>query len=173
MSDLLRVIGEWLHFLWPLRVVKSYELGVRFIGGKPPKALGPGVYAFLPFFMSIEIVSGAQNVADIWIQRLTTSDGKKIALSFNVTYRVTDAVAHWTNVDDFDQNFHRMAARHCAKKVRENTYDKITNDQTALETSIKKTMQTRVNELGWGCVVDDCGMTDLVEAKPFILINRE
>jgi regulator of protease activity HflC (stomatin/prohibitin superfamily) len=165
MGDLIRAIVEIIKYLWPIRVVKSYERGVRFIGGMEPRELKPGIYWHVPFFMSIDTLAIVQDVVDLDIQAITTKDGKSVVISANVAFRITDAVAHWTSVQDFAENFPRMACRHVSAKAREWTWDELLAHQKDLEKSLRETLNTRMARLGWGAEIDDVGLTDLVLAR--------
>ncbi len=165
MGDFLRVLIEIIRYIWPVRIVKSYQRGVRFALGHEPEELAPGWWLHVPFFMSIDAVDVVQDVVDLDIQAITTKDGKSVVISANVTFRITDAVAHWTSVQDFEENLPRMASRHVMAKAREWTWEELLAHQKDLERSLKETLNTRIARLGWGAEVDDVGLTDLVLAR--------
>ena len=169
MADFLRALVEIVHYLWPVRVVWSYELGVRFVGGKTPKQINPGVYFFVPFFMRIETLSIAQDTIDLPFQSITTKDKRAVDVSVNFAFRITDAVAYYTNVQDFETNFPRLAARHVMSKVRGWSFDELLDKQAEFERSMRDTFNTRMAKHAWGAELDDAGFTDLVLTRQYRL----
>ena len=169
MGDFLRLLIDSIHYLFPVRVVWSYELGVRFWGGNPPQQLQPGIYFFVPFFSRIETLPVCQDVIDLPFLSITTKDGKTVDVSLNFAFRIVDAVAHYTNVTDFAENFPRLASRHAMAKIRGWTYEELLARQSDCEQSLKTTLNTRIAKHGWGAEIDDAGFTDLVLTKQFRL----
>ncbi len=168
MGDFLRIVLEKLYEVWPLRVVRSYQKGVPFWLGEVGEEKGAGVYAFVPFFGAFEIVDVVEDVIDLPSQSITTKDGKMVTFSANVSFEVVDAVALWTQVQDFGENLSRVACGHLALKIREWTWDELQEGQRKLELSLRDTLTTRVKP--WGVRVLECRLTDCVQAKQFRLI---
>lgn len=170
MNAFFENIWNFLKELQPIRIVRSYQQGVRFTNGiHSNKPLPPGVYAVIPFFDDIEAVNTQEDVIDLPMQTVTTSDGKQVTLSWNVEYQVVDAVLHFMSVRDFDENLPRKAARHIASRVRELTLDELVLGQRELEGSLKGTLQTRTKT--WGVKILDVGITDIVQAKAYRFIG--
>lgn len=171
MGDFVRLIAEKIYEIWPFRIVRVYQRGVRFwLGRVVGEQLGPGLYSFLPFFGSIEMVDVVEDVVDLPTQSVTTNDGKGVTFSANVCYEITDAVLHWTAVQDFHDNMSRAACSHLAVRVREQSYADLSSaeGQKKLEASLKGTLTTKVRP--WGVQVLSVNLTDLVAAKHFRLI---
>lgn len=170
MGDFLKLLADKIYDLWPLRVIRVYQRGVRFwLGDANPTPLEPGLYGFLPFFGAIEIVSVVEDVLDLPTQSVTTADGKTVTFSANVSYSVVDAVLLYTSVQDFEVNFSRVASGHLAMRVREWKWDELMENRRKLELSLRDTLTTRVK--GWGCQIIECRLTDCVQAKQFRLIS--
>lgn len=176
MGDFLRLLLDSIHYLWPLRVIATYERGVLFMGGRPGIELIPtggifksGIYPFLPFFMRIETLALCEDVVDLPVQSITTSDGKTVTFSANVAYVITNAVAHYTNVQDFADSFSRAACGHLALKVREWSWEELHQGQKKLEASIKGTLTTRVED--WGVKILEVRLTDCSLTRQYRLFQ--
>lgn len=165
----LEVLFSWFNYLWPLRVVRSYQQGVRFWWGRDTKELGPGVYAFLPFFGDIEIVTVVPDVLDMGVHSITTTDNRKVTFSANIAYEIVSARLMWTKVQDFETSLQRIAEGHLATKIRDWSYDDLITGQKELERSLRGTLETRAKK--WGVLVIDVWITDLVECKQFRLFG--
>jgi regulator of protease activity HflC (stomatin/prohibitin superfamily) len=169
MGELFARLLDNLRELWPVKIIHSYERGVRFkMGQVTEPQLMPGWYLFWPFFWSIYEVSVVEDVLDLPSQSITTKDGKMVTFSANVSYEVTDAVALWTEVQDFEVNLARVACGHLALKVREWEWIELQAKQKELESSLKGTLTTRVKS--WGVRVLECRLTDFVQAKQIRLV---
>jgi len=152
-----------------LRVVLSYEGGVRFILGRPPQRLGPGWYLFIPFFMKVETLALCEDVVDLPVQSITTADNKTVTFSANIAFIITDPLAHYTNVQDFSESFSRAACGHLALKIREWTWEELHQGQKKLEASLKGTLTTRVER--WGVQIIECRLTDCALTRQYRLFN--
>jgi regulator of protease activity HflC (stomatin/prohibitin superfamily) len=165
----LQLLFEKVEYLWPFRVIRSFQRGVFMcVGWTYPHPLKPGFYPFLPWFMAIEVVDVVEDVIDLHSQSITTSDGKLVTFSANISYEVTDAVALWTEVQDFAENLSRVACGHLAVRVREQSWEELQLGQRKLELSLRDTMTTRVKP--WGVRILECRLTDCVQAKQIRLV---
>lgn len=165
MGDLIRALVEIILYLFPVRMIWSYENGLRFWGGNEPELLTPGWYLFVPFFSKIVEVSMLEDTIDLPFQSITTSDDVAVDLSANFVYKVVDAKAYFTSVENFDTNFPRLAARHVMAKARTWTYAKLMEKQTEKESSMRDTLNTRIAQRGWGVEIVDAGFTDMVKTR--------
>jgi regulator of protease activity HflC (stomatin/prohibitin superfamily) len=169
MGELFARVLDNLRELWPCKIIRSYQRGIRFKNGVVhEEQLVPGLYWFIPFFWAIEEVSVVEDVLDLPTQSITTADGKMVSFSANVSFEVTDAVLLYTQVQDFEQNLSRIACGHLAMRVREWRWDELQESQKKLEASLRDTLTTRVK--GWGCRIIECRLTDLVQARQIRLV---
>jgi regulator of protease activity HflC (stomatin/prohibitin superfamily) len=165
----IQFLFEKVEYLWPLKKIKSFQRGVLMsCGWTCPRALKPGLYPFIPWLMDIEAVNVVEDVVDLPSQSITTKDGKTVTFSANVSYEVTDAVAMWTQVQDFGENLSRVACGHLAMKIREWDWEELQDGQRKLEISLRDTLTTRVK--GWGVRILECRLTDCVQAKQIRLV---
>lgn len=164
-----QAIIDFLHQFWPLCVVYSYQRGIRFWLGVDKKELGPGLYAFIPFFGHIEVVNVAPDVLKLFDQNVTTKDGVGVMINANVLFTIVDARASFINVQDLQHSLGDAMRRHLAKRVREWTWPELTENQSELERSLKRTMTNSVKD--WGVRIDDAGFTCFIKTKNFSLVN--
>lgn len=170
MGSFFERLWAFLLELQPVRIVRSYEQGVRFINGQhSAKPLPAGVYVIVPFFDDIEIVNCQEDALDLPVQSITTTCGKQVSLSANVIYQVKDAVLWFTAVADFNENIQRLATRHIMSKVREWSWDELCREQKKLEKSLKDTLETKAKR--WGVEVIDVGFDTLVQARQYRLFG--
>jgi regulator of protease activity HflC (stomatin/prohibitin superfamily) len=165
---------DWLLTIWkeivPIVVCESWEQGVRFRRGIPEeKALGPGIWFFIPFFDRIEIIPIQLRFIDLPIQRVTTRDGIEIALSANIGYAINDAVLAYTEVHDYEESLARLAAGHLHRRVHAWTYPELVENLGKLEESLEGTLTTRSKR--WGIEIRVVGITDMVRQKAYSLLS--
>jgi regulator of protease activity HflC (stomatin/prohibitin superfamily) len=165
---------DWLLSIWkeivPVAVVESWERGCRFRRGVPePTELGPGIWFFVPFFDRIEIIPTKARFIDLPVQSIATADGVEIALSANIGYEITDAVKAYTEVHDYEESLARLAAGHLHRRIHEQTHAELVANLGKLEKSLEGTLTTRAKK--WGIVIQDVGVTDLVKARAYRLLQ--
>jgi regulator of protease activity HflC (stomatin/prohibitin superfamily) len=154
-----------LASLVPLKVVYSYQQGVRFHKGIDTALLEAGLYWYVPFVQKIEVVDTVPSVMDLPNQPITTKDDIIVTISANVTYEITDARLMWTKVQDFEDSLRG----HIAARAREWSYAELLAGQKELEKSLKGTLTTYVKD--WGVRVLDVKLTAFVKARPSMIIS--
>jgi regulator of protease activity HflC (stomatin/prohibitin superfamily) len=165
---------DWIVSLWKevcfAVVVESWEQGVRFRRGVPQaKALGAGVWFFVPFFHRIEVIPIQLRFIDLPIQRITTKDGIEIALSANIGYAINDAVLAYVEVHDYEESLARLAAGHLHRRVHAWTYPELVENLGKLEESLEGTLTTRSKR--WGIEIRVVGVTDMVRQRAYSLLS--
>lgn len=135
----------------PWRVVYSYEQGVRWTFGRTPTALQPGVHLCLPIIHEVQIISVVDEFFELPVQSVITKDGELVCFSVSIGYRVTDPVAHFCSVTNFQDASEGIAMTHLAQRVRDQSYQEVTQDLKTLENSLKGTLTTRMKD--WGTEV--------------------
>lgn len=166
-TTIVEAVFQNLAALLPIRVVRSYQQGVRFSLGQDRALLHTGVYFHLPWIWEVEIVDTAPQVLNLPTQTVRTIDGHSISFSGNIEFQVVDARLMYTKVQDLN---HSLAARtmgHIARKIRRRTLDVLTTKQASLETYLKNTLHLQCS--GWGVRINDVALTDLVQSKAFRL----
>lgn len=101
MTSLGDLLSQWAGYLWdlfPLRVVKDWEQGVRTIWGQARAEVrtsengiwGTGVHWFVPVVGTFEIEATATRTSETAVQNLTTKDHVAVRVSFAVTFKIRD-----------------------------------------------------------------------------------
>lgn len=160
-GTLVEAILANLMSLMPFVIVRSYQRGVRWVFGRNPKELKPGIHWKLWVVHQVEICSVVDDVMDLPVQSVITMDEKLVCFSVNIGYRVTDIVSHYCNVQDFIESTAGLAMTHLAQKVRERTCAELVADLKEVEKSLKGTLTTRMQK--WGTEVFSVGFTDFAE----------
>jgi regulator of protease activity HflC (stomatin/prohibitin superfamily) len=164
---LVEILSNNILALLPVKVIQSYERGVKFHLGRDVALLEPGLYFFIPFVQSIEVVHVVPEVINLATQTVLTADGHPVTFSANIEFEIEDARAMFCKVQDFQNSLANLAMNHLAQKIRAWTLSELNAGQKDLEKSLKDTMTTRVKK--WGVVVLSVGITDLVTTKAYRL----
>ena len=168
--NLVDLISNNILALLPLRIIHSFERGVKFRLGRDIAELQPGLHFFWPYFEDIEVINVVPEVINLPTQSLTTLDGHHISFSANIEFEVHDARAMFCGVQDFQNSLMNMAMNHLAYRVRDWTWQELREGQRELERSIKDTLTTRVKK--WGVTVLSVGITDLVETQTYRIFGE-
>jgi regulator of protease activity HflC (stomatin/prohibitin superfamily) len=165
---------EWLASIWEhlkcFRIVSSYEQGIRFRRGVPePAPLGSGLWFHWPTLDRIEVLPVREDWIDLLVQSITTADGVEVALSANIGYTISDAVKAYTSVHDYHGSLGRLASAHLHRRIHDLTYADLMGSLPKLEKSLEGTLTTRSKP--WGIVIQDVGVTDLVRARAYRLLQ--
>ena len=164
-TTLVDLVKNNLLAMLPVKIIHSFERGVKFHKGIDKALLGPGLHWFLPFLQSIEVASVVDDVITLPTQSLTTSDDKHISFCMNVEYEIHDLRAMWIEVQDFQHSLKNLAMNHLAARVRELSWKELRESQSELEKSMKGTLTTKVKK--WGVTVLSVGIVDLVETQTY------
>jgi regulator of protease activity HflC (stomatin/prohibitin superfamily) len=171
-ESVFNFLGERAEEVKPFAVIRSYEMGVRFRWGiADPVALEPGFHWRIPYWQHIETVGVVPEAVELPVQSVLTKDGQSITFSAAITFRVTDAVAHYTAVLDFKESLFAVARMHLAKKVSGWAFAELMEHRTDLEQSLEKTLSTKVKP--WGATVDDVGLTNFQRVKAVQLYGAQ
>jgi Membrane protease subunits, stomatin/prohibitin homologs len=170
MIDIVGLIGDNLGKLVPVKIVRSYQQGVKFSDGRDIALLGPGWHWYWPFKQAIEVIDVVEDVIDCEVQSLTTKPddngvAEEVTLSFVITLRIADARKLFVGLQDWAQNIERAARRYIHRRVRSWTYRQLIDKQTELEAGVKDTLSTRFEK--WGVEITDVGLTDLTSARNY------
>jgi regulator of protease activity HflC (stomatin/prohibitin superfamily) len=108
ISDIFSWLRERLYDLWPVRIIRDWEQGVRLRAGNVQALLtahngigGTGVHLFWPLLGEIFWQHTSIRAAETSLQRLTTKDGVDVSVAFTLTYQIKDLGALFTKVHDF------------------------------------------------------------------------
>lgn len=119
MTDLFRLLGEWLQFIWPLRKVHQWERGLRYRFGRYVRNLGPGVYWATPWFGEIRAESVVPGIVQTPRIDITAQDGMLVTLQASATVRVVDLAKAVNEVDAYMETTAELITAVLAEKVAE------------------------------------------------------
>lgn len=163
LDNLVDALFNNVMELMPFVVIREYERGCRFKFGKDPKELQPGIRWRIYLYHAVEKVTVVDDVIELPLQSIITKDEKPLCFKIAIGFRVTDAVKHFCNVNDFLESTKAAAMIHLTKKVRELTLKEIVEDLTKIEASLARTLTTKLK--GWGVEVTDVGFIDFSEVR--------
>lgn len=152
-----------LMALAPFVMVLSYQRGVRWKWGKNPVALEPGFHLRCWLMHKVEISDMTDCAIELPIQSVMTADEKLLCFSANIGYRISDVVAHWQSVHDFESSTAALAMTHLAERVRGQNLSEVIADQSKLEKSLRGTLTTKFKN--WGTEVFAVGFTNFAEVN--------
>jgi regulator of protease activity HflC (stomatin/prohibitin superfamily) len=171
MGTFVEAILNNIMSLLPFLVIKTYQRGVRWTLGKRPVELLPGFHWKVWLIHEVEVFDVADEVMDLPVQSVITSDEKLVCFSVNIGFRIVDVVKHATSVQDFIDSTKGLAMTHLSKRVRAKTLKELIADLNDLEKSLEGTLTTRMK--AWGTEVFSVGFTDFAEVPQQIRVFME
>lgn len=119
MSEFLRVLLEFIEFLWPLRRVEQWEMGGYYVFGRWWKQVGPGVWPIIPWFFDVKMVSVAEAIVGTGRQDITLSDKSMLSFAATATVQVKDIYSALNLVDAYTETMQELLASVLAEKLAE------------------------------------------------------
>jgi len=119
MTDLFRLLGEWLQFIWPLRKVHQWERGLRYRFGRYVCELEPGIYWATPWFGEVRAESVVPGIVQTPRIDITAQDGTMVTLQASATVRVGDLPKAMNEVDAYMETTQELITAVLAEKVAE------------------------------------------------------
>jgi len=163
--NIIQILFDNLAQLLPWQIIMSYHHGVRWTFGCRPKALKPGIHWRVPGIHTISTVGNVPEVIDLPTQSVTTPSGKNLTFSANIGFKVTDPVAHFCSIYNFEQSLRGAAAIHLSSAVRmKNLTDVRPDALAALELELAAMLTEKLG--GWGTEITHVGFTDFVQTRP-------
>jgi hypothetical protein len=104
LEGLVQGLFENLAELLPVKVVRSYERGVKWTLGRNPTQLDPGPHLRVWFYHSIETAIVADDTIELPTQSIITKDEKLVVFKAIIGFKIDDIVKHFTNVTDFRES---------------------------------------------------------------------
>lgn len=159
----VQVIFDLIYRFWPVRVVFSYQQGVRFWRGEDTALLRAGLYFFCPILGDIEVVVTAQDVEWTGTQSLILKDEKEITLDGKFLYKIRNARLYFVNVTEFKTSLAGVCEIHISRALRGLTLPELLERQTEIEQEIKRMLCEAAYK--WGVEGVDYGFTNLTTAR--------
>lgn len=117
MSELVRLVLDVAKFLWPLRPVEQWEIGVYYILGRAYWEVGPGRWPVIPYFMDVRAVSVVPALVSTPLQTITLRDGTSLTFGATATVRVERAADAINLVNDYNETTVELVASVLAERL--------------------------------------------------------
>jgi regulator of protease activity HflC (stomatin/prohibitin superfamily) len=148
--------------IFPVRIVREYQLIVLFRLGRVPKdrgTRGPGLVFLIPFLDRPIVVDLRERYLEIPNQTAITKDNAGIQIDFIIFYRVADAVQTVLNV----QNFAGAAQNIAATTLRSVVGDMPLDDVLSKRDEMNVLLRTRLDEVTerWGVKITNVEVREI------------
>lgn len=118
MTEFLRLVGEWIEFLWPFRRVRRYERALYTAwGGRFQWEVGPGIWPIIPWFTEVNEVSIAKGVLATPRIDITLQDGRLLSCGCSAVVRVVNLDLAVNAVDSYMESAQEMLHAVVADKL--------------------------------------------------------
>ncbi len=149
MSDLLRLILDSIGFLWPFRIVRTWERGGYYWFGRWWREVGAGVYPIIPWFSEIREISIVPAIVSTGRQDITLADGTLLSFTASATVRVVDLNLAVNSVDSFMETTQELLSAVLADRLARVKGDKLDpENRTALLRSLRDSVASEAATFG-------------------------
>lgn len=149
MTDFLRLIGEWLQYLWPFRRVCLFEKGLYTICGRWQWLVGPGVWPIIPWFCEVDTESVVKGVVETQRLDITLSDGVLLSCMASGVVQVSDLRLAVNNVDAYMESAQELFAAIVADKLAEVDASRLSYEKRSrLLSDLKRWVNQEAGEFG-------------------------
>lgn len=161
MEGILRLFGEWIQFLWPMKKVKQWQRALRFRGGKFKKEVGPGIQFVIPWLHDIHAESMLKGIVQTPRLDITAKDGTVVTFQASAWARVTDLQLAYMHVDAYMETTTENMAQIIATKLAEVDAERL---QPEKRRRLLTDLQMWVNQQSstYGVEITDLGFTTFV-----------
>lgn len=158
-----------LMALWPVARINSWQQGIRVRFGIITEELGPGLHWRWPFADEVKRWPDTEITVDLPVGAITTSDGRAVAISANLSYRMVSMRTNWLAVQNCDASLVNLSLGIIATTCAGKDWPALTEDRRHVEVELVE----RVNAVAatWGLRIIRIHLTDLVQARQFRLIG--
>jgi len=172
LGEFLQQLIEYVYELWPLRIVRVWEQGVRLRTGNVTKLLtstngwfGSGLHGFIPLLGEVTTEETQQRVVETSWQTLTTIDGVSVSFSLAARYEIRDLAKLYVNAQDHEETIKNQLS--AAAEI----LDAIHSENVAAEfaPAIHDAAKKRLTK--WGVKLLQVNLFNRVEAPSLRLLN--
>jgi regulator of protease activity HflC (stomatin/prohibitin superfamily) len=169
MGQLLQLILDNLYKLWPVRIIRAHEQGVRLGRKGDAKLLSPGWHWFCPGVHHIERMVAAYQMVDCDLQTCTTRDAKEVTVSLNLGYRITDLALMWVGFQHFDTTLINKARGHVLEVIMATDYAVLCAEPAKIARTILSAVREDVR--GSGVKVVDAQLDQFVKTRQYRILG--
>lgn len=119
MGDFVRLLIDALAYVWPFRLVHTWERAGYLVFGKWRKEIGPGIYPVVPWFCDVHSVSIAESPCGTDRLDVTLSDGTLASFQAVAMARVVDVRKAVCDVEHFATSTEQILAAVTADRLGE------------------------------------------------------
>lgn len=170
MTNFLATLFDAITYFWPFVIVEPWEKGVRLFAGRVVDEVPPGLYAVVPWFMSIETASIVPAPVGTPLANITLRDGKTLSYSVVAIVRVFDAVKALTQIDDYEESIVELLTSRMSEKLTEIDATRIDPENRGrLLASLRVTLNNEAAQ--YGVAVEDVRFTNFaLEQRAYRLL---
>ena len=171
MTDFLRLLGEWISFLWPLRKVQQWERGALYRFGRYKRELKPGIYPVVPWFYDVTAESVVPGIVQTPRLDLTAQDGTMVTVQLSATVRVVDLGKALNTVDAYMETVQELITAVLAEKLAEVDAQRLAPEKRGrLVSDLRRWIDQEAAEFGIE-VTKPRFTTFVVNPRPFRLLG--
>lgn len=170
----LQQLIEWVYDLWPIRIIREWEQGVRLRNGNRTKLLtssngvkGGGIHFFWPLIGEIQSEEANVRVVETSWQTLTTKDGHAVSFSLAARYRIRDLGKLYVAIHEHEETIQNQLSVAAAEAIQDID---LCNLDKSLATAVREIAKTRLSE--WGVTLLEVSLFNRVEANTLRLLNE-
>lgn len=167
VAQLFGWLGEFIEWLmsWVPRytIVQYNERGVKYVRGKKPTELLPGIRWYWPITTDIEKHHTNRSVVNVAPLTINTKDGKPCVIGMVVTGHITDVLKYEVENLDADESMAEVARAGLRNIVTEHRWEELgaqAEEGNRLEKKLTKRMGDALQKFGF--TVESCRPTDQV-----------
>lgn len=169
MGQLLQILLDNLHKIWPIRVIDANQQGVRFDRGKNVTLLRPGVHWFIPGLQRIDKGHTIYQQLDCGLQSMQTKDDVSVTFSINVGYTVLDAAQVVTRFYNFDHTLQCIARGRLGEIVNATLYADLQQRLPEIARSMRLALRKEVRESG--VRIKDVRLDEFAKTRQYRLLG--
>ncbi len=122
LADLVQWILGWIpRYLW----VRSNQVGAMARGGRPYRALGPGIHWYVPNWDDYHTVVSSRQTLEVQAVTLQTPEGDAVHVGAVVTFHVADPIKHLIENWDADAGVAEFAQGALTQVVTTEPWEKL------------------------------------------------
>ena len=155
IAQMIGWLGDFIE--WVISWVPKYDIvqwnerGVRYVRGKLPTEVKPGVCWFWPWCTNIETHHVNRCVLQVASTSLETSDGKAVQVGMVVTYHIVDVCKYEVENFEAEEAMAEVAQAGLRNIVMELPWEKLTAcapEDSRLEKMLTSRMQSTLGRFG-------------------------
>jgi regulator of protease activity HflC (stomatin/prohibitin superfamily) len=169
MGQLVQLILDNLFKLWPVRMIRAHEMGVRLGRKGDSKNLNPGIRFFCPGLHEIHKKVVVYQMTDCDLQSCTTLDGMEITVSLSLGYRIHDLALMWISYDHFDTTLINKARGHALEVIMATTFADLCLEPAKIARLILSALREDIR--GTGVKLVDARLDQFVKTRQYRILG--